>query len=374
MANPITLLLKPRGEDQVFDDLAAKLESYLDANGQPLWSITDYESGGVAYTLLKVEAATLADVYALVPVIAGSGFLTYAEGPWLDELAGSGYALERKRSAWAEHAVVLTAEPGFGPYTLQPADIWATTGSGLRFNSFTAGTLADGGTLTLSVIAEFAGSAYNVPAGAIDTLLTPLPGVTITNPTGSLTKAGVDTETDDSLRQRCRLRWATLGGGATRAAYEFWALTARAEVTQVRVRDDLPRGEGTVDVIVWGPGGLGLAVLADVNAYIQQRRPITADVRVYAATEVNIPVTATITVRANRRAFAEARAIANITALQRALEIGGLVTDDAIITALRGSATDGAVLDVDLSAPVGDQQLAFNEVAAFTLNLTWLEV
>lgn len=366
----LTDLLNARTAEQVFNDLTVNILAKTNVLGDAIFSVTDWNTGGVARTLLEVDASTLADAYTLVPVITEGGFLDYALGAWLDLLALSSYQVTRKPSEFAIHTVVLSAASGFGPYTLQAGDIWAISAGGKRYNSTTGGTIPVGGTLTLSVLAEYAGQAYNVPANSITTLLTPLPGVTITNPINSLIRAGVDTETDTALRLRCRLRWATLGGGATVDAYRFWALTSRPEVTRVRVRDDHPRGQGTIDIVVWGAGGLGGGVLAAVDAYIQQRRPITANVLTYNATEVVQTVTATIYVQAALRASAEITANANLAALQQNLEIGGLLANDAIIASLRVA----GVTDVDLTTPATDIQLGIVEVATFSSLLTWIEV
>jgi uncharacterized phage protein gp47/JayE len=357
-------ILTPKSRDAILQEIIDILRD----RGFP---VTDWHPGGVGRTLLEVDAAALEDLYALVPAIAAGGYLATAQGPWLDLLVESAYGLQRYPATFARGKVVLTAEPGFGPYTLQPGDLWVGTPDGLRYYNTTGGVLPRGGTLEVEVQAESPGSRYNVPVGAISILHTPLPGVSVTNAPGWLVEAARDEETDEELRRRARLRWASLGTGATRAAYEFWALNAHPAVTKVRVRDDHPRGQGTVDVVIWGEGGLGPDVVSAVDAYIQERRPLTADVFVYSAVPRYVNVRATIYVRAGYLTQAQAAVEEELTALQRDMPIGGTLYRSAIIEALF---VRPYVVNVVLTQPTGDEVLGPTEALVLTQDLTWQEV
>lgn len=354
-------LLQPRSREAVL----ASLIAILQGKGYPP---TDWIEGSVQRTLIELQSAGLADLEATRVAIAKSGFLDTAEGDYLDLLALSAYDLERKQATFARQTFRLTAAAGFGPYSIQPGQLWAGNAAGLRFNNVAGGTLGLGGTLDLEFRAESPGAAYNLPPGSGNILFTPLPGVTISNIT--VLEAAIDQETDAQLRERCRLRWAETGFGSTRAAYESWALNATLGVTKVRVLDNNPRGQGTVDVVLWGEGGLGAGAVAEADAYIQQRKPLTANVQVYAATQVNIAVTATIRLRAGFLAQVQADVATRLAAFQRTLSIGATVYRSAIIEALFVN----NVLDVALSAPASDTSLTNVQVAAFTLTPTWIEV
>ena len=353
-------LLQPRTRDQIL----ASLISILQSKGFPT---TDWEPGSVQRTILETLAVGLADLEALRLEITKGGYLELASGPWLNLVAENMYGLTRKAAEFARHTVRLTAQSGFGPYTIQPGQLWASTPSGLRFNNTQGGTLAQGGTLDLEFVAESSGAAYNVAPNTITILNTPLPGVNINNV--AIVAAGVDEETDDNLRLRCRLRWASLGTGATRAAYEFWALSADPSITKVRVLDQHPRGQGTVDVIVWGEGGLGSGAVAAADAYIQQRKPLTSDVQVYAATPTNITVTATITLRAGFLVATQAEVTARLSDLQRNLPIGGTLYRSALIEALFGA----YAINVNLTAPTTDVALGTTQAGVLVPNLTYQE-
>jgi uncharacterized phage protein gp47/JayE len=361
-------LLTARTADQILADLIQRLEAKrasLQAQGV---DVTDLTSGAVARTLLEIESASQADLWNLSILIAQMGFLDTASGEYLDILAANVYNLNRNPSVFAEHNVTLTCATGFGPYNLQAGDIIPATAESLQFQSITAGVLASGGVLTLRVRAERAGSAYNVAPGTITALKTPLPGVSVTNPIGSLLVAGADLENDDDLRERCRLRWPALGPGGPADAYASWAREASANIKQVRILDpsQTGRGPGSVDVLLWGEGSIGSADVNAANTLIQIRRPMQASVVVAAATQRLLPVTAIIRVKAAYATQVQANIPGNLLALQRRTAIGALVTRSSVIEALFDPiGTAFATLDVALSAPVGDVQLGAREAVVF---------
>jgi len=350
-------LLTPKSRDAVL----AQLIQNLQGEG---FNITDWYEGGVVRTLLEAESAGVADLYTLVPLVAGGGFLDTASGAWLDLLAFSHYSLTRKPSVWAEWRLKLT-NTGSTPYTVQASDLWAGTATGLRWQNTEGATIPAGGFVRINFKAESPGSAYNVAAGTVNALLTPLPFVSVTNEVGYQTVTGVDEETDAQLRTRARLRWAELGGGGTADAYRFWALSSDPRITQVRVLDQTEngRGQGTVDVIVWGDGSLDDGAVTVADAYIQARRPLTADVDVYKATAKVVSLVGTVYVKATQLATAQTQGLANLSALQRAQTIGpGTAYLTAIIDALQ---SPSGVRNVALTAPTGDTALALGEAVVF---------
>lgn len=343
-------LLTPKTKDQVLQALIDRLAT----KGYPG---TDWAVGSVGRTLLELEAEQLADLYQLVPRIAGSGFIDTAEGGWLDLIGQSQYGVARKQATVAEGTVRLHADAGFGPYTISPGDLWAVATNGARYNNATGGVLPLGGSLDLTFRAESPGAAYNVASGAITRLLTPLPGVSVTNPAGWLTVEGTDTETDQAYRERLKLRWSELGYGATADAYRSWALSD-PRVEMVRVLDDQPRGPGTVDVILWSTGGLADETVAVVDAVVQARRPLCVDVRVERAAPRQVTWQGTAYILPARQAEANDALAAQQAALQRQVGIGGKLYLAALIDALMN--LPGAVNAV-VTAPTADVQLAARE-------------
>ena len=353
-------LLQPRSQSQVL----ARLISILQSKG---YAPNDWIAGSEQRTLIELYAEAIAELEAVRLAITQGGYLETATGPFLDLYAYNVYGLLRKEATFERQRFTLTCSSGFGPYTIQPNQLWAGAGN-LRFNNVAGGVLNPGSTLSLEFRAESPGTAYRLALGSGTTLFTPLPGVTIVN--DQVIEAAIDEETDAQLRERCRLRWAELGYGGTAAAYRSWALSADPSITKVRVLDQNPRGQGTVDVVVWGEGGLGSGAVAAANNIIQQKRPLTADVQVYAATAVNVTITATIRVRTGFLSQAQGQAAAALAALQAGVPIGGIIYRSAIIEALFVS----NVIDVALSAPVTDVTLSSVQAAQFNANLTWIEV
>lgn len=148
--------------------------------------------------------------------------------------------------------------------------------------------------VAVEVEASDAGEAGNVPALVINGFPVTLTGISaVTNE--EETTGGVDEETDESLRERALdvVRSKRTSGNA--ADYEAWA----REVPGVGNARCVPLwdGPGTVKVLIVDddfeiPSG---DIVTDTAAYIEERRPVGADVTVAAATEVKIAVRATIT-------------------------------------------------------------------------------
>lgn len=367
-------LLTPRTQAQI----KTRLEELLfDKQQQYGVFVTDWASGGVGRTLIETFAEGMADLEVLRVDITKGGYLDLAEGDWLDLKAQSDYDTSRFLSTFTLLPARLTAEAGFGPYTINPGQLWASSANGKRFNNTTGGILPAGGQLTLDWKAESPGSSYNLSPGQLTILNTPLPGVSITNLVGP-SSAGRDEESDAALRERCRKRWAILSLGRVKYTYEVFALEANPAVTKVKVLDQNPRGQGTCDVVIYGDGALGGTVVSEVNAYIQERRPNNADVLVYQATALTVNLVGTVECAQGFTAQAQASSLERLAALQRTLPIGGIIDGSqgklfrsAIVEALFG---DYAV-NVAINNPAADTNLTAVQVVVFnTAGLTWVEV
>lgn len=337
---------------------------------------TSWQSGSVPRTLLEIDAQVNAGVRANVADIAKGGLLDLATGGWLTLLAQSQYDETRVPAVITRGTIVLTCASNAGPYTIGERSIWVSDSSGRRFTPIGSGTLATGGTLSLTYEAELAGSTYNVAANTITVMTTPLAGVTVNNPSSSwITQTGADEEADADLRARCREKWAPLGTGSNEDAYAFWSKAADSEVRRVKVRAHDNEGvsaDGHVTIVLAGETSTVSSGARDaVEAYIEARREICAQLHYIAASVNTIAVTATLYVRAANRAQAEIDIGANLVALAGEIESGGTVYRSAIIEALM---TPAGMVNAAVAAPSGDTSLAWDEVAGFTLSATWVEV
>jgi len=185
--------------------------------------------------------------------------------------------------------------------------MWIADAAGHRYSNLTGGTLAQGGALQLTWVAESPGAGYNVANGALVNIVAgTLAGVTVNNPdpgTGSwVISQGADSESSFAYATRCQARWPSLSAPGTSPAsvFQLWALAAEAAVghgttiTRVLAIPD-PTVPGQVDVYLAGASGaVGGGAVADANAYIQQRVGLTNTAVVAAAANVAITVAGTV--------------------------------------------------------------------------------
>lgn len=380
MATQLSDLLDAPTEDELTDAILATMVS----EGFP---VTSWRVGGVARTIVKLVAKGCVDLAGLVSAVAAGGLLTYSSGGWLTLLAAQVYQCFRAEATLARGTLRLDATIASGPYTITPGQLtfsWAAADGIKYYKNTTGGTLASGGSLSVSFQAEEAGSAHNAPDGGIDTIVTPLSGVTITdsffllNGVSRITTQGSDEETDAALKARCLARWGTTGSAANEDGYEYWARAASSEITRVRAAENVP-SDGHVTVTVASSTGAptGGAVTA-VNEYINGpptvRRPLCVTVHVAAAAEQAIPLTATVYVRAGSNPNAQAQAAAALAAYQATLGIAGAsggYTVPGGVTVFRSQIieelqTPAGVVNSVVSAPASDVNVTAGSVPVFS--------
>ncbi|KYG11404.1 hypothetical protein BE21_57480 [Sorangium cellulosum] len=247
---------------------------------------TAWQSGEPALGLAAIFSRQIARIWNTYIVKAlRAGFLDYATGDWLTLTALAVYGVRRRGKTFASLPVTLENRAG-GLWVIQAGDIRLRNANGKTFRNVTEDTLAAwGGTgdypeVTLTFEADEAGSASDTPIGAIVT--TP-----VTAPEGVFALAndvagyGQEEESDERLRERCRLSSAALSPGGPLAAYHFVALTTRRPdedddepdrllateegdtfvgVTRVRVLDKNVSGSGVA------PGNVVVYLASDSGA------------------------------------------------------------------------------------------------------------
>ena len=340
---------------------------------------TSWASGSVPRTLIETDAATVYDVGVTISKIAAGGYLTLAPSladssgisPWLDLVAESEFSKIRKSAIVTQGMMLLTDAQGAGPFSISIAQLTVQSSNGLQYVNLTGGVLPKNGTLTLVFQAMVAGASYNLPANTSWSMLTPLPGVYISNPDSLwITQQGADVESDTSLVTRCQAAWPGLGGGATNEVYQAWALESTIAVTRVLVAENVPAG-GSVTIYCAGvSGGASLADCASVAAYIDPRRPLCIGVFVLPAVSNPITLTGTVYVRAASLAAARSSFTTALTRYGRVLDLGGTVYQSALIDLIQQIP---GVRNVAAFSPADIAQ-AQNQVAVFTDALTWVAV
>lgn len=373
MAVTLASLLTPRTRQQWRDALLVELR---DAG----FALALAPSGDNRRNVVELVAAGCAKLDEMVARIANGAFLSTAVGDWLALRAASGYDVTQKAAGLTVGTVRLTCAATAGPYVVGSGSLWvgrAATGSqpARRYQNTTGGTLAQGGSLDITVVAEAPGSAYDLGNGQINTLFTSLSGVSVSNPavglTGTwITTPGTDVEGNEALRARCRAKWSTLGRGANESAYAYIATTAAPEITRVKIHRG--PGDGTLDVVVAGATGIVSTTAATAaQAAINAQCPVTDAATVVRATVLSVVPTGTVYCRSAQLVAAQGSAETARAALVAALDIGEPLDIGAIYAVLR----QPGVTDVDLSTPAGDTAVTGYQIAGLDLSsLAWVAV
>ncbi len=203
-----------------------------------------------------------------------------AEKEFLDRWA-SIWNISRKPATFATGPFIATGENG--------SDIEAgsilTGNNGLEYETEAVATISSG-TATITVTCLTSGEAGNLAEGDTLTFSAPIAGVSAAGLVGEDgVKDGNDTETDDALRARVLDRIKNPPHGGSKSDYETWA----KEVSGVTRAWCLPaiQGLGTVGVMIVNDDADPITPdedkIEEVFDYIEERRPVTAELFVIAA-------------------------------------------------------------------------------------------
>lgn len=103
---------------------------------------------------------------------------------------------------------------------------------------------------------------------------------------------GTDTESDDELRNRFLDAIRNPETGGSKKDYEKWASSVQGVISANCI--PLARGAGTVDVIILGGNGLpGSELVKSVQNYIDEKKPVGADVLIKAPQALSIDISLT---------------------------------------------------------------------------------
>lgn len=266
---------------------------------------TDWKPWAVVRTIVSALAIVLAALTVLIALIAKSGFLEFARGPWLDLVARHVYGVERILETFATGIVRVTNVTGAGSFIgVQTGDlvVKATTGAaaGKTYRSTAGFSLpaTPGAFVDVPVRADEAGSASSTGAGTITSFVTTFVGCSVSN---AAALVGSDEERDEALRARARAKTGVLSPNGPRDAYTYLATSAkRADgtaigVTRVRCIAD---GRGGVDVYVADVDGTITGTVGDLDSDLgivdrdiqEQAVPLAVTARTHASTPSGIAV------------------------------------------------------------------------------------
>ncbi|WP_411676870.1 baseplate J/gp47 family protein [Caproicibacter sp.] len=283
------------------DDLKDNTVAELQDAG---FAITNFNSGGIFYTLTMIALKVYIELITLCRTVLSNMFVTHAEKTWLDLKAGD-FAKTRKAAVKARGNVTVSRAASGDAVTISKGQVFKTqkdiNGDELRFFSLTDTVLQQGAlSVDVPVEAEAAGVKYNVSSGQIVNTLMHIEGIdTITNKEDWLKTEGSDEEDDDSLRSRTKNAWSELSTLPIADKYKNVA-EAVSGVLFVRVDDDQPRGQGSVDIIVTGTAGAATEnLLASVQTAEEEIKGPYDNIEVKSSTTQAQDISVTVTVSAS---------------------------------------------------------------------------
>lgn len=280
---------------EMFDNLTAKQEEYAAKGWLP---IRLNLNKGIVRGLIEMWCWGLWQLYQFLALVLNQAFPDKATGLWL-ELHCRQVGITRKPATKAAGTVYFTRAGIAGNVPIPAGRVVRSkpdgTGTIYRYVTSAAVILPDGATeVAAPVVAEEYGAAANATAGQICEISTMILGVdAVENRSDWLATEGADGEKDEPLRLRYQLAWKALSG-CTKYAYEAWAREVTG-VIDVKILDQHPRGQGTVDVLVVGSAGIPTQQLLDaVSDNIlgtggnDEKYPINDDVQVKGPTPVYV--------------------------------------------------------------------------------------
>lgn len=199
------------------------------------------------------------------------------------------YGLERKPAAVANGVFRITGTNT----TVIPSGSLVVRADGALFNTTAEGTITTGEAF-VEAVAQTAGAGGNLQLGSTLQL-----GVTIVGADPTVTaysgwSNGTDTESATSLLERLLQRIRQTPQGGARKDYDRWARSL-AGIYRTQVVPNA-RGAGTVDVFFLHEEGTGIGIptegqIEDAQEFIDEVRPVTADVLMRAPTATGVAYT-----------------------------------------------------------------------------------
>jgi len=267
--------------------------------------LSNFNPGSIIRTITEVYANVSAELFEMIGRVLKQAYLQTATDYFLD-LKAQEFGIERKGSTKTEGKVTFltkSSQPAKANIPIPNGSIVATgvDGSGMEYRFITTQKmvlLKGNRSITVPVIAETAGADHNVGPNSICRLKTFINGIAeVVNRPEWLTQEGTDRESDDVLRERTFLAWDELARGSTKQSYISWTMGING-VKKVWVNDNLPRGQGTLDIYVLGESGMpSQALIAKVQKVVDKNKPLCADVLVKAPSPVNVAVKAFVTLK-----------------------------------------------------------------------------
>jgi uncharacterized phage protein gp47/JayE len=310
----------------------------------------------VLRVLAKVFAGSVHMLYGYIQYFSKQIFPDTAESAYLSEWA-SIWGITRQPASYAECVLTVT---GIDGSDVPAGTLWIDPANGIEYASNADVVIA--GATAITVTATTSGSAGTPAAGDTMSLVNPVAGV---DAASIVSNAGIvpgeDTETDAALLTRLLARIQTPPQGGAATDYVAWARTISG-VTRAWAYGGM-FGPGTVGVTFVMDDQVGSPIpaggtVAEVQAYINTVRPVTATVTVFAPTA--LPINFTIHLDTST-ADAQTAIEAGLAAYISDAGYPGqtlLLTQLAAIVAENASGSDFVMTVPAANVPVGQSYMA----------------
>lgn len=314
--------------------------------------------------LSRVEAGVAHGLYGFLDYIARQVIPDTADAEHLERWAAV-WKIQRIAASAATGSVLITGTSG----TIVPAGAILRRADAAEFVTDADASPTPAG-VVVAVTASTAGAAGNTGAGVSLTLSSTIAGVTSKAAVQAPGIAGGgDVERYDSLRERLLFRIRRPPQGGSVSDYETWAREV-AGVTRVWVKP-LYLGDGTVGVFFVRDDDLvsiipDVAQVAELQAYIDARKPVTAQAFVIAP--VAAPLDMTIHISPDTPDVRAAVAAELDDVLRREAEPGGTI----LLSHLREAVSIAAgEADNAVSIPAADVVAAAGDMPILG-TITWV--
>lgn len=299
-----------------------------------------------AMVYARVMAGLIHGLYGYAEWVAKQVIPDTAEKEFLDRWARIWLRVPRKAASVATGSATFTVQAG----AVIPAGTVLKALDGQQYET-TEDATGVAPSFNAPVRALAPGAAGNRTAGQVLTLVSPVSGVQ-PNATGGEISGGSEEESDEDLRARLLARITTPPQGGSLADYKAWTLEVPG-VTRVWVFPG-EMGASTVTVRFVRDSDASLipdaGEVAAVQAYLDERKPVTAQVIVVppVAVPLNISITGLVPDTPAVRASVEAE-LADL--VRREAQPGGTLLLSRIRAAISAAAGE---TDYELVAPVGN--------------------
>ncbi|MEE1922910.1 baseplate J/gp47 family protein [Pseudomonas sp. 148P] len=323
-------------------------------------------------SLLRSDAEVLARVHGAAS-FARYGHQKYIADQILPDTADEDTLRRMARARLKRDRLAAVAATGHVTFTgavsaLLDAGTLLQRDDGVRFRvAATAQLAAAEGTARVEAVDT--GPLGNTEAGTALRLVSPVLGVnSVFTVAAPGLQGGTEQESIETLRGRVIRSYRVIAHGGSKSDYVTWATEVAGVTRAWLVRHWV--GPGTVGLFFVRDNDIdiipGVDALASVKAYIEQERPVTAEVYVLPPQEK--PVQYQLSVTPDSSAVRRAVEASLVDLHNRESELGGVLLGTHISEAISGATGER---DHKIHAPIGDVAAQKNELLTYG-GVLWL--